>query len=263
MASELLFLRNLPYDRRLKTLVIFVSRTGQNSVCRRAFERVKHLHPKVRTLSISSRSGWLSEHCDHSLATGKHELGSVPSLSPSCLLATLLLIWSRLTKKEALKKRLALLTRWYQPLDPTPLDEFFREPPDQLIFLGQGPYFGLALAGRDQARQLLGMPASAVTHSRFEGPPVIPENTHVICFCSKTNEAKDLTMLAVLRRNGVKTLAFTAKETQGQSIPLAEQTSELERPLLALLMVQWSLYYLSLRYRRITNQQPNYLGGLP
>lgn len=162
-ASEVLYARRPPYDVRIKTLVVALSRSGDTSETVWAAEKLRSLDPRATLLALTaSEGGELLQHAhQHLPLEGTQEEGAVATRSQSAaLLATMVLVaW--LSAREAFWKE---LTRLPEVLDIGRLrDDVLpistKLKPQFAAFLGSGPYLGAAAEGALKLREMAAIPA--------------------------------------------------------------------------------------------------------
>ena len=156
-ASEVLYASRPPYDIRIKTLLIGLSRSGETSETIWAMEKLKGLDARLKTLTLTCReANEMGPLGDVALVfPGVHEEGVIATRSHTSMLLALEVLASWLTGNEALFAELSALP------DAFDLKKYQNEvqkavalKPQHITFLGNGPFFGLAAANALLVREM-------------------------------------------------------------------------------------------------------------
>ncbi|NDD29638.1 MAG: SIS domain-containing protein [Proteobacteria bacterium] len=156
-ASEVLYAARPPYDVRIKTLLVGLSRSGATSETLWAVEKLKAIDPRLKALTIACRDeSELAPLGDVSIALpGAHEEGVIATRSHTAMLLTLQVLASWLTANEAMLAELAALPDTFDlKKHQAEIQKAVALKPQHITFLGSGPFYGLAAASALLVREM-------------------------------------------------------------------------------------------------------------
>jgi glucosamine--fructose-6-phosphate aminotransferase (isomerizing) len=259
-SGELLYLRRPPYDSRIKTLIVALSRTGTSSDTNWAVEKIKKLHATCKVLQISAQNGTLSNLCDQHiiLPRGLEEL-PLGIRTPSSMLLATMVVTAWLSGKEVFINELVKVPELYD--DPNyikAIQDMCRKLsapkpiPIHFTFLGSGPYLGLAYEGARKIREMAAIPAEYQTaleyrHANFTG---LSKEHMVVALVSDTLRKAELDVLSGLaktRANRVGVIELGdeyAKMRTDNIIEMKSKVSEISRVLAMYPVVQLLCFYM-------------------
>lgn len=206
-ASEVLYAARPPYDVRIKTLLIGVSRSGETSETVWAVEKLKGLDARLKTLTIACReTSELGALGDIALSfPGAHDEGVIATRSHTSTLLALEVIASWLTANETLFTELSGLPDAFDLKKlQTEIQKAVALKPQHITFLGNGPFFGLAAANALLVREMANQSADYMPLLEFRHgahSSVMP-HTLVIGYVSDTlrkTEEEMIREIAVMR----------------------------------------------------------------
>lgn len=163
-SSEMLFLNRPPYDPRIKTLLIPMSRLGETAETNWAVEKLRKMNQPCKALSLTVTPGTLGTLCDQNFKLdGCEEFGQVATKSATCMLLTSIVLACFLAqgKADALLHELNTVP---EKVDPKVIADRVRgvgqlkPQPQHAAFLGSGPYLGIAAEGSLKMREMVGIP---------------------------------------------------------------------------------------------------------
>ncbi len=163
-SSEMLYLNRPPYDPRIKTLLIPMSRLGETSETNWAVEKLRKMNQPCKALSLTVSGGTLATLCDQNFKLdGCDEFGQVATKSVTCMLLTSIVLACFLAqgKADALLHELNTVP---EKVDPKAIADRVRgigqikPPPQHAAYLGSGAYLGLAAEGSLKMREMVGIP---------------------------------------------------------------------------------------------------------
>ncbi|MBI3928323.1 MAG: SIS domain-containing protein [Armatimonadetes bacterium] len=157
-SSEILFLRRPPYDSRIKTLVVALSRKGDERDNLWAVQKLKKIHTTCKVLMISGAAGELGALSDQKiLLDDAVEMGQISTRCASTLLLCCMVLCAWLSAKDVFLNEIARLPGAlnYQNLqDQIKRLSMPRPLPQHITFLGSGPYVGAACDGSLKMREM-------------------------------------------------------------------------------------------------------------
>jgi glucosamine--fructose-6-phosphate aminotransferase (isomerizing) len=259
-SSEILYLRRPPYDSRIKTLVVALSRTGTSSDTQWAVEKIKKLHATCKVLMIGAQEGTLGALADQKiiLPRGLEEC-PIGVRTPSCMLLATMVSTAWLSGKDVFINELVKVPELFD--DPNyikaiqDLTRKLSAPkpiPIHFTFLGSGPYYGLAYEGARKIRELAAIPAEFQTameyrHASFTG---LSKDHMVVALISDTLRKGELDVLSGLAKTRAQRIAVMetadeyAKMRTDSIIELKSKVSEISRVLAMYPVVQLLCFYM-------------------
>lgn len=181
-AQDILFSELPPYDPRIKTLVVVLSRGGWSGSGLRALGLLRARDPRAVTLAITNQIGRLSQECDRYLCTS-----SIPDLSLSGVKANslaLLACWQLalwLSRRTENAPAIQLLGSDSFPTVWDRIREWLRpvRPPRSLYLVSSTPVQGLALSHAASCSTLSGIPTQPSLYSGL-ALSTMPANSAVL-----------------------------------------------------------------------------------
>ncbi|GMU57606.1 MAG: hypothetical protein AMXMBFR33_67520 [Candidatus Xenobia bacterium] len=258
-SSEMLYLNRPPYDPRIKTLLVPMSRQGETSETLWAVEKLRKMNPPCKAMALSVVNGALSSLCDQTFRLdGCEEFGPVATKSASCMLLTSIVLGCFLAQGKA-DALLHEVNRVPEMLDPKAVADRVRgigqlkPQPQHAVFLGSGAYLGLAAEGALKMREMVGIPGE------YQQPLEYRHGSHcgltnlnfVVALVSDTLrnfEEECLTFISQSRAPRF-VICEEASQTMRRSefvVELKSGLSELSRMLVSLVYLQLMCYYLSI-----------------
>lgn len=268
-ASELMFGRRVPYDARIKTLVVVLSRSNVAEEIGWGIEKLRSIDPRVAVMALEVGEGKMGALADLSVSfeiaeETKTAIGSVTGL----LLASFVLV-SWLSGKEKLYSELVRLP----DILSTRLKEWqakaqrvVQTKPTQILFLGSGPFYGVARASSLAVSRTAGLPSNAdfyaeCIHGGYAG---LNNLMTVVGFVSNSflaMEEKALGDLAVMRCNRIAIAEQDNPELSKRTdevFELKSEVSEIARVLLVLPVAQLLAFYAAMS-RGVNPDNPKHL----
>lgn len=257
-SSEILYLRRPPYDSRIKSLVIAFSTDGNCQDTVWAVEKMRKLHPACKVLFIGCGEGKLAELADHKLiAKDVLEETPVATRSVSCLQLYAMILTAWMSGKDVFINELA---KCAEVLDFRAIQDQVRSlsglkpQPGHLIYLGAGPYLGVALYGSLKMRQmaLIGAAYQSSLEFRHGYQASMTNQTVAVSLISDTFRDAELSLAFGLAFNRSQRCVIAEKLEQKQairvehSVELKSGLSEISRILLMYPVTQLIAFYTAL-----------------
>lgn len=259
-AGEYCFVRRPPYDSRIKTLVVVVSRSNDSDDTFWATEKLKRLHPAAKILGIFAREGRIAGLCDQIvMLPNVMELGPVSTRSASSSLLACMVLTAWISNKDAFINEMIKVPELYSDPNymktiqdaarklsvPKPLPLFF-------TFLGSGPYYGMALEGARKMRELVATNAEAQStleyrHGSFAG---LTKEAMVLNWTSDTLRKAELDVMGGLSKLKATRICVlenndeAARLKADQVIELKTKVSEITRVLAMYPVLHFLCFYM-------------------
>jgi glucosamine--fructose-6-phosphate aminotransferase (isomerizing) len=257
-AGEILYCRRLPpYDPRIKTLVVAVSRSAETTETVWALEKLRQLDPRCTALAITARPGPLAQFAhQHLLLEGVDEAGPVATRSQTASLLAAMVLVSWLSGKDALFNELRRLPdmldykRLQQVLQPVASTK-----PQHVVVLGSGAYYGAAAQGALLVRQMAHVPAEYqyFLEYRHGSQCALTNQVLVVGLMSDTYRAGEEQTIIELGAMRAPRMAITGGQADERlnmlteyTLQLQAQVSEVSRVLLTLPPLQLLAFYMAL-----------------
>lgn len=278
-ASEFCYLRRPPYDSRIKTLVVAISRSNDSDDTFWAVEKLKRLHPAVKVVGIFAKEGRIASLCEQAIMLpGTLEQGPVSTRTASSSLLACMVLTAWIANKDAFINELIKVPELYS--DPTymkniqdsarrlsipkPLPVFF-------TFLGSGPYYGLALEAARKVRELVATNAEAqhtleYRHASFSG---LSKETLTMCWLSDTMRKAELDVMGGLARTKTVRVCVleatddAAKLRSDQHIELKSKVSEITRILVMYPVLHFMTFYMCIAKGKNADKLYHLEPGIP
>ncbi|MEW6281846.1 MAG: SIS domain-containing protein [Candidatus Eremiobacterota bacterium] len=258
-SSEMLYLNRPPYDPRIKTLLIPMSRQGETPETLWAVEKLRKLNNTCKALAISVTGGSLSGLCDQTFRLdGGDEFGPVATKSASTMLLTAMVLGCFLAAGKA-DPLLHEMNRVPEMLDPKAIADRVRSigtlkpPPQHAVFLGTGPYLGIAALGSIWMRQMVAIPGEYQQGLEYRnGSHCGLTNLNlVVALVSDTLRTYEEDVVMYLAHSRVPRFVLTEELSQSARrcefpVELKSGVSELSRLLITQVYVQLMCYYLAI-----------------
>lgn len=261
-SSEFCYLRRPPYDSRIKTLAVVLSRSGDSDDTVWAVEKLKRLHPALKTIGVFAKEGRLAAMCDQMvMLPGTMELGPVSTRTASSQLLTCMVLTAWISNKDAFINELIKVPDLYEDTNfvksiqdgvrklsvPKPI-------PLHFVFLGCGPYFGLALEGARKMRELVVTNAEAqqtleFRHASYAG---LSKENMVINWLSDTVRKAELDVMGGLAQQKCTRVCVLEASDENvklrcdQAIEVKSKVSEITRLLVMYPVLHYFAFYMSL-----------------
>ena len=261
-SCEMLYLRRPPYDSRIKTLVIVLSRSGESDDTIWAVEKLKKLHATCKVIGITAKEGRLDALCDQKVLLPRcMEEGHLATRTPSSMLLTTMVLTSWISNKEVFINELVKVADLFT--DPAYLKLLQDQArklsvpkplPVHFTFLGTGPYLGLAMEGARKIREMTQIPAEYHSTLEFRQANFVTltKDSMVINLVSDTMRRGELDVLGGLAKfhaGRVSILEATddyAKMRSDHIIELKSKVSEVSRVLLMFPVLHLLCFYMSI-----------------
>lgn len=268
--SEVLYGRRAPYDARIKTLVVLLSRSHGAEEVGWGIEKLKALDPRATVLAIEVGEAKLASYADKSLVlTGikeetKNAIGSISCLMLSCVgLVSLIsgkdVLWNEMLRlPEILQKH---LKEWQSRAQ-----QIVQSKPSHIVFLGSGPFYGVAGLGSALVAKMAGLPCEHdyFIEYRQANYASLTNLMMVVGLVSNTfraAEEKVMGDLAVTRANRVAISEDAGSNLMKRCEELFELksgVSEIARVLLVIPVMQLLAFYVTMS-RGVNPDNPKHL----
>ncbi len=262
-SSEILYLRRPPYDSRIKTLVVALSRTGNSDDTVWAVEKLRKLHTTCKALMIGThQEGRLGPYCEQKILLPKTLEDSLSATrSPSTLLLCTMVITAWLSGKDAFISELMRVTELFDD------EKYFRLLQDQckklsipkpipvnFTFLGSGPYHGVAYDAALKMREMAAVSAEyqytlEYRHGSHGG---LMKDHMVLGLISDTLRGAELNTLAGLAPTRAPRVAILesaddqVRMRTDHVIEMRSKVSEISRVLLMYPIIQLLAFYMGM-----------------
>lgn len=262
-SSEYCYLRRPPYDSRIKTLVVAISRSNDSDDTFWAVEKLKRLHPAVKVLGIFAKDGGrIQSMCDQFvLLPNTLEIGPVSTRTASSSLLACMVLTAWISNKDAFINELVKVPDLYSdPAYIKMIQDAVRKLsvpkpiPLHYTFLGSGPYYGLALEAARKVRELVAYNSDAHTtlEYRHAGYGGLTKETMVMNFLSDTLRKAELDVMGGLAKYRCVRVALTETIDESvrlrtdQTIELKTKVSEITRLLAMFPVLHFFAFYMSI-----------------
>ncbi|MBM3461199.1 MAG: SIS domain-containing protein [Armatimonadetes bacterium] len=257
-ASEVLYAQRPPYDIRIKTLLIAVSRSGETSETVWAVEKLKRIDGRLKILAVTCKENSELQGLAHqTLVFPKlHEESVISTRSYTGSLLALQVLAAWLSANDAF---LAELKKIPELTDvkkhTTEVQKAVALKPQHVTFLGNGACYGLAAASSLLVREMAGMPSDYMHLLEFRHGPqaaVLP-NHMIVAFLSDTLRKAEEDMvreIAVMRGPRMVICSEADNKTKMGTefvFELGHDLSELARPVREVTIVQLLGFYLAIQ----------------
>jgi glutamine---fructose-6-phosphate transaminase (isomerizing) len=278
-SSEFCYLRRPPYDSRIKTLAVVLSRSGDSDDTLWALEKLKRLHPALKAIGVFAKEGRIAPLCDQMvMLPATMEIGPVSTRTASCQLLTCMVLTAWISNKDAFINELIKVPDLYE--DPTfvkSIQDGVRKLsvpkpiPTGFVFLGCGPYYGLALEGARKMRELVAVNAEAqqtleFRHASYAG---LSKENMVINWLSDTVRKAELDVLGGLaQQKCVRVCVLEATDESvrlrsDHAIEVKSKVSEITRLLVMYPVLHFFAFYMSLARGRNADKLYHLEKGIP
>lgn len=266
-ASEVLYARRAPYDSRIKTLTLALARPDEAEEVGWALDKLRALDPKSRVLCLEVGAPALQAAAHRGLAfPDLHEETRSGTRSVSSLLLACMGLTAWIAGRDALWQELVRLPdlvdfqRW-QPR----IQAAAQVKPAHLVFLGSGPYYGVACQGALHVRELAAIPTEHqhALEYRHGHHGSLTNLQMVVGLISRTFRVADERVLSELAFTRAQRLAVT--EEAGSPLQarvdhvfeFRSGVSEISRVLLSLPVLQLFAFYLAIS-KGVNPDQPKH-----
>ena len=269
-ASEVLFGRRAPYDSRIKTLVLVLARTDEAEEVAWAIQKLRTLDPRAQIMAVHSgeppQEGLV--HQGMTLPDIQEE-SRIGTRSVSSLLLAALVLVSWLSNREVLWNELQrlpdLLAARFKAWQARP-QQMVQSKPNHVVFLGSGPYYGIASQAALTMREMTALPCDQhyFLEYRYGAYVSLTNLMAVVGLISNTfrvAEEKVLSDLAVTRSFRVALIEEATDSFRGRADELLELksgVSEISRIVLMLPALQLMAFYAAVA-RGINPDRPKHL----
>lgn len=258
-SSEMMFLNRPPYDPRIKSLLVPMSRLGETNETIWAVEKLRKMNQPCKALSLTVNPGTLGTLCDQNFKLdGCEEFGQVATKSATCMLLTAIVLGCFLAQGKA-DALLHELNKVPEMVDPKAIADRCRgigqlkPPPQHAAFLGSGPYLGIAAEGSLKMREMVGIPGE------YQQPLEYRHGSHcgltnlnlVVAIQSDTLKSYEEEALTYISQSRAPRFVICEEATQGirrseYVIELKSGLTEMTRMLPILVYLQFMSYYLAI-----------------
>ncbi|MBS2039980.1 SIS domain-containing protein [bacterium] len=262
-SSEFCYLRRPPYDSRIKTLVVAISRSNDSDDTFWAVDKLKKLHPAVKVLGIFAKDGGrIQAMCDQTvILPNTLEIGPVSTRSASSSLLACMVLTAWISNKDAFINELVRVPDIYgDPNYMKNIQDTMRKLsvpkplPLHFVFLGCGPYYGLALEAARKLREFVAYNAEAQQTLEFRhgGQGGLTKENMVFCFLSDTMRKAELDVLGGLAKYRCPRIVVleqsdeSVKLRSDQAIELKTKVSEITRILAMYPVIHFLTFYMSI-----------------
>lgn len=225
-ASDVFLYSDTLFSKPGNFLGIPISRSGETT---ETIWAARYLKDKldIPTLALSCNSdSKLAGFCDHKLIAEKAAEKSV--VMTKSFTSMLLIVQLLAAAKSKNKQLLSELSRL--PAQGKAVIENFEniakkaaqnQNVDHLVFLGQGPYYGLASEAMLKMREMSLTFSEAYHSMEYRHGPIstLSENTLVVFLMSESSKAQEIKLLKEVKKLGAKTLVIC------EDLPAAEKSS--------------------------------------
>ena len=255
--SEILYATRPPYDIRIKTLLVAVSRSGVTSETLWAVEKLKGLDTRLKVLTLTC-----SAECELNGAgqlaitlPGLSEEGPIATRSYTGMLLALQVLASWLSSSEALYSELQKLPSVIDiKKHQAEVQKAVALKPTHITFLGSGASYGLACAASLLTRTMAGLSSDyhPLLEFRHGSHSAVAPSTLVVAFLSdrlRKAEEDMLREIAVMR--GPRMIVCGEADTKTKMgsefvFELGTELSELARLTLAFPIIELLVFYLAI-----------------
>jgi glucosamine--fructose-6-phosphate aminotransferase (isomerizing) len=257
-SSEILYLRRPPYDSRIKTLVLALSTDGEDPDTVWAVEKIRKLHPACKVLFMGCAEGALVGVADRSLLVADClEETPVRTRSVSTLLLYTMILTVWMSGKDVFLNE---LVKCVDALDFQSIQDQLRSvagvkpQPSNIVFLGSGPYSGVAVHGTLKMKKMAAIAASYESSLEFRnGHHAALTNQNLICsLVSDTFRQAEMTVAYGMAQARSQRVLVCEKLEQKEairvehSVELKSGLSEISRVLLMFPVMQLMAFYVAL-----------------
>lgn len=268
--SEIMYGRRPPYDARIRTLVVVLSNPSFFTETSWGVERLKQLDPKAQFLSLETEEGKFASLVNYSLVLSElKDAAKMAVVSMSCLLLASFALVGWISGKQILLDELGRLPgicRDHLKGWQVKSQQIFLDKPAHIVFLGSGPYEGIAREGAMLVSKI------ATVHSESN---YFVEYRHGI-YGSANQSSMIIGLFSNTFRNVEESIFADLSATRARRIAIADRSSddlisrssdilelnsgvsEIARVVLALVAVQFLVFYLSMG-RGINPDNPKHL----
>ncbi|CAN0389228.1 unnamed protein product, partial [Phaeothamnion confervicola] len=261
-SCEILYLRRPPYDSRIKTLIVALSRTAESEDTIWAVEKLKKLHATCKVITITAKEGRLETFADQKIVLPKTlEDSNLATRTPSSMLLTTMVLTSWISNKEVFINELVKVADLFT--DPAYLKGLQDQArklsvpkpiPIHFTFLGTGPYLGVAMEGARKIREMTQIPAEhhSVLEFRQSNYFGLSKDSMVVSLLSDTMRKAELEViggLAKFRPARVAVLEMSDEQAKMRAdfiIELKSKVSEVSRVLLMYPVMHLICFYMSI-----------------
>lgn len=258
-SSEMLYLNRPPYDPRIKTLLIPMSRLGETSETNWAVEKLRKMNQPCKALSLTVTPGTLGTLCDQNFKLeGCEEFGPVATKSATCMLITTIVLGCFLAQGKA-DALLHEINRVPEMVDPKSIADRVRSigqlkpQPQHAVFLGSGAYLGLAAEGSLKMRQMVAIPGEyqQPLEYRHGGHCGLTNLNFVVAIQSDTLKAFEEESLTYISQSRAPRFVICEEASQGVRrsefvVELKSGLTEISRMLPISVYLQLMSYYLAI-----------------
>ncbi len=225
-ASDVFLFSDTIFSKNGNYLGIPISRSGETT---ETIWAARYLKEKldIPTLALSCNAdSKLVDFCDHKLIAAKAaEKSVVMTKSFTSMLLIIQLLSAIISKNKELLAELARL-----PVHGKSVIKNFENiaknaaqnrDVDHLVFLGQGPYYGLASEAMLKMREMSLTFSEAYHSMEYRHGPIstLNENTLVVFLMSESSKTQEIKLLKEVKKLGAKTLVIC------ENLPAAEKSS--------------------------------------
>ncbi len=273
-ASELLYGRRAPYDVRIKTLVVFLSSPALSEEISWGLERLKALDQRAQMLAIEVGEAALASKVHRSLNLANvTDSSKVPisTVTVMLLVGLSLVVW--LSGKDILwneLNRLPGLVNDQLKNWQSVAQRLVQKKPTHVVFLGSGPFLGIAKQAALTMSELAGITCEAHTfvEYRLGSCSSLTNLMSVLGLVSNSfgpTEEKILGDLAIMRANRLAICDATNPQLARRCddiLELKAGVSEISRVLLMMPALQLYCFYMAMG-RGVNPDNPKHLDHAP
>lgn len=190
-ASEVLFAPRPPYDVRIKTLAIAISRSGETSETVWALEKLKRMDARLKTLALVFRDDTeLAAMADKALAiSAAHEEVPIATRTHTSAILALQILGGWLAANDAFLSELGRLPELFEIKKyQAEIQKAVASKPQNITFLGSGPFYGVAAANALLMREMANQSADFMHLLEFRhgAQSSILPHTLIVAYLSDT-----------------------------------------------------------------------------
>lgn len=272
--SEILYGRRAPYDVRIRTLIMVLSKPGMACELTWAIEKLKAVDPKAQYLILEAGESELNGLASVDIAfPNLKDACKVPVATPSGLLLASLATVSLISGKQVLWDELARLPEILESnlkAWQSRAQQIFLNKPTNIVFLGSGPFIGVAQQAALSMQKMAAMPCSA--HSCIEytqGAYASLNNLMMVVVLMsntfKASEERIIGDLAVTR--AIRVAVADQDSTQlarccDELFEMKSGVSEIARVLLMMPVTQMLAFYMAMA-KGVNPDNPKHLDHAP
>lgn len=273
-ASELLYGRRAPYDVRIKTLAVVLSKGDLAEEIGWGMDRLKMLDPRAQMLAVEMGEAVLATRAHQALTFEQVKDSTKIAISTvTAMLLTGYTLVSWLSGRDVLSAELSRLPGLLGdnlPKWQTMAQRMVQKKPSHVVFLGSGPFLGLARQSALTLRQAVGITSEANTFVEYRHGyhACLTNQMSVMGLMSNSFAQTEEKIIGDLASTRVNRLAICDSASAPLSrscddvLELKTGVNEVCRGLLVLPVVQLYCFYMAIG-RGINPDNPKHLDRPP